>query len=106
MATMDYENENDRYDGMSLHLHAFMRVPCSGASSSAGYLRWTEADSNTEEPRYDRDRSASPRPTQREDSYRNDRNGRNRSASPGGRMNSRYVFHLTKTVSTQSLPAL
>lgn len=47
-----------------------------------------------EEPRYDRDRSASPRPAQRDDNYRNDRNGRNRSASPGGRMNSRYAFML------------
>ncbi|MCJ1373362.1 hypothetical protein MMC20_004590 [Loxospora ochrophaea] len=53
MATMDYENENGRYD---------------------------------DEPRYERDRSASPRPSKREDSYRG---GRDRSASPNGRMNSR-----------------
>ncbi|MCJ1298579.1 hypothetical protein MMC08_001369 [Hypocenomyce scalaris] len=39
-----------------------------------------------EEPRYERDRSASPRPAKREDSYRG---GRDRSASPNGRMNSR-----------------
>ena len=39
-----------------------------------------------EEPRYERDRSASPRPMKREDNYRS---GRDRSASPNGRMNSR-----------------
>ncbi|KAL2041483.1 hypothetical protein N7G274_005865 [Stereocaulon virgatum] len=64
MATMDYEQENGRYD---------------------------------EEPRYerdDRDRSASPRPSKREDDYpvkRDDsyRGGRDRSASPNGRIDSR-----------------
>ena len=35
---------------------------------------------------FDRDRSASPRPLKRDDSYRG---GRDRSASPNGRMNSR-----------------
>ena len=52
-----------------------------------------------DEPRYerdDRDRSASPRPTKREDDYpvkREDsyRGGRNRSASPNGRIDSRYA---------------
>ncbi|MCJ1306401.1 hypothetical protein MMC25_000043 [Agyrium rufum] len=39
-----------------------------------------------EDTRYDRDRSASPRPLKRDDSYRN---GRDRSASPGARVNSR-----------------
>lgn len=43
-----------------------------------------------EEPRYERDRSASPRPMKREDNYRG---GRDRSASPNGRMNSRYIPH-------------
>lgn len=43
-----------------------------------------------EEPRYERDRSASPRPMKRDDGYRG---GRDRSASPNGRMNSRYVQH-------------
>ncbi|KAL9129405.1 MAG: hypothetical protein Q9217_002136 [Psora testacea] len=61
MATMDYENENGRYDG---------------------------------ESRYDRDRSASPRPAKREDDYsskRDDsyRDGRDRSRSPNGRVDSR-----------------
>ncbi|KAL8848435.1 MAG: hypothetical protein Q9221_006542 [Calogaya cf. arnoldii] len=60
MATMDYETENGRYE---------------------------------EEPRYERDRSASPRPTKREDDYpkREDtyRGGRDRSASPNGRVDSR-----------------
>ena len=37
--------------------------------------------------RYDRDRSASPRPVKRDDSYRG---ARDRSASPNGRMNSRF----------------
>ncbi|MCJ1451794.1 hypothetical protein MMC28_002134 [Mycoblastus sanguinarius] len=60
MTTMDYE-ENGRYD---------------------------------DEPRYERDRSASPRPTKRDDDYpakREDsyRGGRDRSASPNGRMDSR-----------------
>ncbi|MCJ1316666.1 hypothetical protein MMC15_001987 [Xylographa vitiligo] len=48
-----------------------------------------EVDRYEEEPRYndrDRDRSASPRPMKREDNYRG---GRDRSASPNGRMNSR-----------------
>ena len=40
----------------------------------------------TEEPRYERDRSASPRPMKRDDGYRG---GRDRSASPNNRMNSR-----------------
>ncbi|CAF9933258.1 MAG: hypothetical protein HETSPECPRED_008577 [Heterodermia speciosa] len=70
MATMEYETENDRYEP---------------------------------EPRYDRDRSASPRPSKREDdnyapkrddSYAPKRedsyhNGRDRSASPNGRVDSR-----------------
>ncbi|KAL8923573.1 MAG: hypothetical protein Q9208_004520 [Pyrenodesmia sp. 3 TL-2023] len=60
MATMDYETENGRYE---------------------------------DEPRYDRDRSASPRPIKRDDDYnkRDDtyRGGRDRSASPNGRMDSR-----------------
>ena len=46
-----------------------------------------------EEPRYERDRSASPRPTKRDDDYpkRDDtyRGGRDRSASPNGRVDSR-----------------
>jgi hypothetical protein len=54
---------------------------------------------DAEEPRYerdDRDRSASPRPSKREDDYpvkRDDsyRGGRDRSASPNGRIDSRYV---------------
>lgn len=46
------------------------------------------ADLELDEPRYDRDRSASPRPMKRDDSYRG---GRDRSASPNGRMNSRSV---------------
>ncbi len=41
-----------------------------------------------DEPRYDRDRSASPRPARRGDSPRG---SRARSASPNGRMDSRYV---------------
>ena len=48
-----------------------------------------------DEPRYERDRSASPRP-KRDDDYpmkRDDnyRGGRDRSASPNGRMDSRYA---------------
>ena len=60
----------------------------------------TDTDLLIEEPRYERDRSASPRPTKREDdSYapkRDDsyRNGRDRSASPNGRVDSRYVASL------------
>lgn len=62
MASMEYETENGRYE---------------------------------EEPRYERDRSASPRPTKREDdNYAPKRedsyhNGRDRSASPNGRVDSR-----------------
>lgn len=55
--------------------------------------------SSIDEPRYERDerdRSASPRPAKREDEFsakREDsyRGGRDRSASPNGRMDSRYV---------------
>ncbi|KAG8527057.1 uncharacterized protein KY384_008486 [Bacidia gigantensis] len=53
MASMEYENDNGRYD---------------------------------DEPRYERERSASPRPTKRDDDYRS---GRDRSASPNDRMESR-----------------
>lgn len=53
----------------------------------------TENGRYDEEPRYDRDRSASPRPMKREDDYgkRDDsyRGGRDRSASPNGRVDSR-----------------
>ena len=65
----------------------------------------TDPDLHTEEPRYERDRSASPRPTKREDdSYapkRDDsyRNGRDRSASPNGRVDSRYVASLEIVIS-------
>lgn len=56
--------------------------------------------SSVDEPRYERDerdRSASPRPAKREDEYsakREDsyRGGRDRSASPNGRMDSRYAM--------------
>lgn len=41
-----------------------------------------------DEPRYERERSASPRPVRRDD---NSRGGRDRSASPNGRLGSRYV---------------
>ena len=50
-----------------------------------------------QEPRYERDRSASPRPSKREDDTyvpkREDsyHNGRDRSASPNGRVDSRYA---------------
>ena len=55
---------------------------------------------SVDEPRYERDerdRSASPRPAKREDEYsakREDsyRGGRDRSASPNGRMDSRYAM--------------
>jgi len=62
-----------------------------------------------DEPRYERDRSASPRPAKRDDDYpvkREDsyRGGRDRSASPNGRMDSRYVAldseHITSLVLT------
>ncbi|KAL8940398.1 MAG: hypothetical protein Q9211_002287 [Gyalolechia sp. 1 TL-2023] len=53
----------------------------------------TENGRYDEEPRYDRDRSASPRPMKRDDDYgkRDDsyRGGRDRSASPNGRVDSR-----------------
>lgn len=46
-----------------------------------------------DEPRYERDRSASPRPMKRDDDYAkrddNYRGGRDRSASPNGRVDSR-----------------
>lgn len=49
---------------------------------------------DADEPRYERDRSASPRPAKRDDDYaskREDgyRSGRDRSASPNGRVDSR-----------------
>ena len=71
MASMDYENENGgRYDGMNHapHLHSTPMLVLT-------HRRVDEA------PRYERDRSASPRPTRRNDSPRG---GARRSASPNG----------------------
>ena len=48
-----------------------------------------------DEPRYEqRDRSASPRPSKRDDDYpaKREDSYRNRSASPNGRVDSRYVI--------------
>ena len=78
---MDYENENGRYEGkQKLFFESY---------------RHTDHPT-TEEPRYERDRSASPRAAKRDDDYpdkRDDgyRSGRDRSASPNGRVSSRYV---------------
>ncbi|KAI4102276.1 MAG: hypothetical protein L6R37_004468 [Teloschistes peruensis] len=54
----------------------------------------TENGRYDDEPRYERDRSASPRPAKRDEDYMkqrddNYRGGRDRSASPNGRMHSR-----------------
>ncbi|KAI4233755.1 MAG: hypothetical protein L6R40_006987 [Gallowayella cf. fulva] len=53
----------------------------------------TENGRYDDEPRYERDRSASPRPMKRDDDYAkrddNYRGGRDRSASPNGRVDSR-----------------
>ena len=63
---------------------------CAALSSSIRFyqelLAANTKDLRVEEPRYERDRSASPRPMKREDNFRS---GRDRSASPNGRMNSR-----------------
>lgn len=99
MASMDYETENGRYEGMSSAI-AVLRD-----SSHITKMMKTDIDLHIEEPRYERDRSASPRPTKREDdSYapkRDDsyRNGRDRSASPNGRVDSRYVTLLEIDIS-------
>lgn len=83
MATMDYENENGRYDGKRPQ-------SCLAGSSSNIHTESTFS----EEPRYEqRDRSASPRPAKREDDYTDKRDdsyrARDRSHSPNGRVDSR-----------------
>lgn len=47
MATMDYENENDRYDGMespSQRVYEMINLSYAGISSLASYLRRIEAN--------------------------------------------------------------
>ena len=78
MASMDYENEDSRYDGECCDSLSFFNL----------FHLFLVSDLSPDEPRYDRDRSASPRPMKRDDNYRG---GRDRSASPNGRMNSRSV---------------
>lgn len=96
MATMDYEAENGgRYDGERYYsrrsYESSRRIRASDSKFAfSGYSsanRRTDPTHYLDEQRYDRDRSASPRGIKREDNYRG---GRQRSASPGGRMNSRY----------------
>lgn len=90
MATMDYETENGRYEGKNPTTCPFLLRPSRRAYVSS-YLYYR----NIDEPRYERDRSASPRPVKRDDDYgkRDDtyRGGRDRSASPNDRMDSRLV---------------
>jgi hypothetical protein len=81
---MDFENENGRYDGRHPSPSHTGEMPPLWAWVALydlifGSLAWPD------EPRYERERSASPRPQKRDDGYR-----RERSASPDGRMNSRY----------------
>lgn len=83
MATMDYENENGRYDGMR---------PYSSPRRPA-HKNHTDSQSS-EEPRYEqRDRSASPRAAKRDEEYTDKREdsyrARDRSHSPNGRVDSR-----------------
>ena len=81
---MDYENENGRFEGTYEHKLDQHSVDCGTCTVFV-----TSADTDSlrlEESRFDRDRSASPRPAKREDdNYR----GRDRSASPHSRMDSR-----------------
>ena len=97
---MDYEQENGRYDGK------FIRSNLVHVWTIFSILTLLDFDLlplltrfRVDEPRYERDRSASPRPkreddypSKREDSYRG---GRDRSASPNGRMDSRYFSSLS-----------
>ena len=83
---MDYENENaTRYEGMS--------TPSRHQDASSGTFRHSTNSVifSDEAPRYERERerSASPRPTRRNDSPRG---GARRSASPNGNADSRSVY--------------
>jgi len=83
---MDYENENGtRYDGT---LTSYSLTLCDRSTRSKISTNTVLVD---EAPRYERDRSASPRPTRRNDSPRG---GPRRSASPNGNghADSRSVF--------------
>lgn len=75
MAGMEYENGNGQYDGMYF---APSFVICSTLNRLTSFL---------DEPRYDRERSGSPRD--------DPRGGRARSMSPNGRADYRYVLKFT-----------
>ena len=85
MATMDYETENGRYNGESISGHLLQQA----LRKMISHINNDHAD----EPAYERDRSASPRP-KRDDDYQPKREDsyRDRSASPNGRVDSRYVY--------------
>ena len=92
MASMEYETENGRYEGMPISSNNIIQQTCINELADIDMH-----SPRIEEPRYERDRSASPRPirrgdddygSRRDDSYQN---GRDRSASPNGRVDSRYV---------------
>jgi len=79
---MDYENENGArgYEGQSSkYANSLNRLPLRSRAKSTSGPDMMFID---EAPRYERDRSASPRPTRRNESPRGG-SGR-RSASPGG----------------------
>ena len=91
MAAMDYENDSRGYDGKrSLH-------PAQLVSRVADVA---VCHPDVEDQRYDRDRSASPRPARRGDSPRGPRA---RSASPNGRMDSRSVGLSPRTTEALTL---
>lgn len=98
MASMDYENENGArsYEGQSSNftnsLNRLALRPRARSISESDNLFVDEA------PRYERDRSASPRPTRRNESPRG--GGGRRSTSPGGNghMDPRSVHCLILTI--------
>ena len=89
MSGVDYDTEQRQYDGTS----------CISTSRSPIFLATHTDDPVSDEARYDRDRSRSPRIDRRDD------NGRARSASPDGRnrMDDEYARKLPRYFSNMKL---
>lgn len=91
MASMDYENENGArgYEGQSsksAHLLNRLSLRPRARSTSGSDMMFLD-----EPPRYERDRSASPRPTRRNESPRGGGGRRSPSPSGNGHMDPRSV---------------
>lgn len=87
MASMDYENENGtRYEGSPITYSLSLNLRNAGPTDTM----LTQPRRVDEAPRYERDRSASPRPTRRNESPR-DRPRRSASPNGNGHVDNRLV---------------